>query len=377
MNWLDLYMEYAKNNEAQEQFHWWTAITILGAALRRQVFFSKGYYRVYPFLWTLIVAPSGLKKTTALSIGYNILSKLEHVRIIADKATPEALIQTLAEKQNGRIESQGLIYAPELSSFLDRRQHNDGLVQLLLRLYDAPDTWMYETKGGGKTLLKNVGVSFLGATANDLLYECIPALALKSGFLARFVCVVGKGIPDAVPFPWKDSALENKVLQGLYELSLLEGKMELRAKAQEWYVSWYFRHKAKASSLAETKIQAYYERKPDHLLRVAMLLSIAKHRRLEYTIDTFEEALEKLEGLEVGIVQMAGEIDASAQGKEQSHLLQIVERSGGRITHTALLRKTYMTMDAQNLKKWMSVLIEADLIKVERGKRGGVIYARR
>lgn len=377
MSWLDLYVGYAKNNEAAERLHWWSGLTILGASLRRNVSFSQGYYRVFPAIWTMIVSPSGTKKTTAVQIAYNIVSKLEHVRILADKSSPEALALSLSEKEEDQaeVESQGLIYAPELANFMDKRTHNEGLVQLLLRMADTPNKWDYRTKMGGFTRLRNVAVSILAATADDLLYECIPPLALKSGFLARFLCISGHATTGAVPFPWKDGKLEIEVLNGLYELSLLHGEMVLGKKAQEWYVAWYFRHKAMAGKLVDDKIRAYYERKPDHLLRVAMLLSISKHKRLEYTIDAFEECVERLDDLELGLLRIYREIDISPTGKAQTNILKQLEVAGGWLYHEDLIAKNFATEDTTNYKKLLGSLIEAHLIKIEK-INGKIAYRR-
>ena len=207
MNFLELYMDYAKNSEVMPSFHFWTGLTILGASLQRNVLYGRGYYTLYPNLWTLIVAGSGTKKTTAVQIGYNLLSKLEHVRLLPDKGSPEGLAEALSEAgPDGEKNAQGMLYAPELANFMDRRQHNDGLVQFLLRISDCPDSWKYRTRGGGIVTLNNTAVTFLGASANDLLYECIPPLALKSGFLARFICVTEEGEAPIFPFPWKAAA---------------------------------------------------------------------------------------------------------------------------------------------------------------------------
>ena len=375
MNFLELYMDYAKNSEVMPSFHFWTGLTILGASLQRNVLYGRGYYTLYPNLWTLIVAGSGTKKTTAVQIGYNLLSKLEHVRLLPDKGSPEGLAEALSEAgPDGEKNAQGMLYAPELANFMDRRQHNDGLVQFLLRISDCPDSWKYRTRGGGIVTLNNTAVTFLGASANDLLYECIPPLALKSGFLARFICVTEEGEAPIFPFPWKDPSLESQVLSQLYELSLLKGEMIMGSKAQEWFISWYFRYKADMTKYSSSKLRAYWQRKPDHLLRVAMLLSIAETARLEYTIDSFEKAIKALDGLEPELGKLYNEIDATTVGRDQLKLLEEIKRAGGSITHETLLHRIHATMsDSLNFKKCMIVLIESGKV-VLRKEEGTVVY---
>lgn len=372
MSWIDSYVEYARNNEASERFHWWTGATILGATLRRNVQFSKGYYSVFPNLWTLIVSPSGTKKTTAVTIGYNILSKLDHVRIFSSKMTPEVLARALGtpEEEGGQvIESQGVIYAPEFANFLDKKHYNEGLVQLLLRLADCPEKEVWETVGGGKLPWRNVAIVILGAIADDMVSDCIPPLALKSGFLARFIVIPGEPKKEAFPFPWKDAKLEQEVLTNLYEISLLRGEMVLTQKASEWYVEWYYKHKAQMATEVGSKFRAYYERKPDHLLRLGMITAIAKNRRLEYTPEAFQEALDHLEDLEDGLGKLYTAIGASTLGKDQLMILEQIRRAGT-LSHAEIIRKNHALLeDPNSFKKILAVLVEAEYVKVVRDRK--------
>ena len=370
-SWIDTYLEYSKNNEASADFHYWTALTILGAALRRQVYFKRGYWCVYPNLWTLIVSPSGSGKTTAVGIGFNIISKLDSVRVVADRITPEALAVELGEKIGGRIESQGLICAPELVNFLDRSKYLEGLISLLLRMSDCPDTWVYKTRTGDKVALANVAISFLGATANDLLYEAIPPLALKSGFLARFLIVTGGAPPEnaVVPFTWKDDDLELEVLRGLYELSLLHGEISFPPKAKEWYITWYLRYKAELASGPNKRIIPHLERRRDYLIRVATLIAVGRRGVLELKVEDFQEAIERLEGLDDGLRTICAGIDATSSGKEQLRVLDIVRGRPG-ITHQELMQELVNVLGRDVLFKSLSFLIEARLIIVTKESKG-------
>jgi len=379
VSWLEQYVAYAGNTEAPKQFHWWAGATILGAALRRNVSFQQEYFATYPTLWTLVVAPSGTKKTSAATIAHNIVSKIEGVRILADRITPEALADALGEAdESGHIESQGLIYAPELVGFLDKRSYNEAMVNFMLRLADFPEKWVTQTRGGGRVELRNVAVSFLGATANDLLYEAVPALALKSGFLARFICVYSAGSNMAVPFMWKDRVLEKEVLNSLYDLSLLRGEMVMGRPARDWYISFYYDHKAMMGKEASSKLRAYYERKPDHLLRLAMITSIARSRRCEFSVRAFEEALARLEEAEKGLPYLYDEIEASDMGRYQIRVLEQLDRAGGHLSHTDLVRRNAAVVgDAAVIKRVVQTLIESGLMVMERSATGAIAYRRR
>jgi len=373
VGWLELYTEYAKNNEASPLVHLWTGLTILGASLKRNVSYSKGYYTLYPNLWALIVAPSGHKKTTGVSIGYNILSKLDYVKLLPDKGSPEGLVAALAAPDESEaVESQGLLYAPELANFMDRRTHNEGLVPLLLRLADCPDSWKYRTKGGGLVTLHNIAISFLGATAPDLLYDCMPSHAMKSGFLARFLCILDLNPGPIYPFPWKSCDLETEVLIELERLSLLQGAFILPPKVQEWYVAWYFRHKAAVGGAVSDKLKAYFERKPDYLLKLGMLVAVSDTRILEFTIKGLEKGLAYLDNLEEGLNRLYTNLDASTSGREGFKIQGYLKAHEGCALLSTLQRDLAHTLtDSGGLEKILDSLVKAQIIRLQKeGSKG-------
>jgi len=375
LSWLDTYLDYAKNNEGLESFHWWTGAAILGAVLKRNVYFSKGYYEVYPPFWLLIVSESGTKKTTSLNIGYNILSKLDTVKLLPDKSSPEALAKALSVDENEQEdEAQGLIFAPELANFMDNRRHNSGLVQLLLRLADCPDSWVYRTIKGGKVPLKNVATSFIGATTSELVRECVPPIALKTGFLARFICVGGEANSKIIAFPWKDEKLEIQVLNTLYEMSLLKGAMQISKKVQEWYLTWYYTHKREFAAASSERLRAFLQRKPDYLIRLSIIIAVSDTQRLVLTIDSFEKALKKLQEVEVHLQNIYTDIEATTHGREQLMLMAQIKRFDQGITHRQLLKNNSKILaEPEKFKKMMSLLWETGQISVVR-KGDDVIY---
>ena len=63
-SWLRYYLDYTSGHEAPEEFHLWVGMTILGAVLRRKVWFDNVYYRLFPNLYLIgdilnIDRPSG------------------------------------------------------------------------------------------------------------------------------------------------------------------------------------------------------------------------------------------------------------------------------------------------------------------------------
>jgi len=209
--------------------------------------------------------------------------------------------------------------------------------------------------------------------------DAIPPSALKTGFLARFVCVNGYDEPrDVVPDPWIDAKLEREVTNSLHELSLLQGKMLMPTNVQEHWIAWYFRHKARFADETSERMRAFLERKHVFLLRLAMLISVSENARLEFTLDAFEKAEEKLNMIEKGLFMIYEQIEASTLGKEQVFILGIIASRREGISHADLLAKVATKLeDATIFKKILLILIESKKIIVSKTRGGELLYKAR
>src|SRR5213080_4652355 len=96
-SFLDLYMAYTNAQESPELFHLWVGTTILASALGRKCFINRGYYRLFPNLFTILVAGSAkCRKSTAINLGVRLLDGIDTTKIVSGKITPEKFIHEIA-----------------------------------------------------------------------------------------------------------------------------------------------------------------------------------------------------------------------------------------------------------------------------------------
>ena len=73
-DWIAAYCEYTQHNEAPVALHFWTAISVIGAALRRKVQFNQIYYKWRPNFYVIFIAPPGIvTKSTTMNPGLELL----------------------------------------------------------------------------------------------------------------------------------------------------------------------------------------------------------------------------------------------------------------------------------------------------------------
>lgn len=369
-DFITLYLDYTKNNEAPELYHKWVAISIIGASLGRRIFFDKGYYKVYPCHFIILIGPSGkVRKSVSAGIGVNLLRQVTDINIIAEKITPEQLLSALSVKKILNkvqyIDSSGFIFASELAAFLGKQKYNEGLIPMLTTLADCPDSWTYSTKMGGKVELENVALSFLGCSTPDWIVESLPPAVFGGGFMSRCLFVVQEFTTRVNALPKIEAPeIRERLILMLRDISNIEGQITLTKEGEKFYVDWY--KKNKSINVEESKMEAYFERKPDHLLRLAMVLCAAKNNPNDLVIDSMmlEKALLFLNEIEQYLPSTFGEIEANPQARIQARILKAIDKEEkDEIEHSKLLRMFSKVVNVDQFRVIMSTLIEARVLQ--------------
>jgi hypothetical protein len=138
--------------------------------------------------------------------------------------------------------------------------------------------------------------------------------------------------------------------------------MMLESTATKWYKEWYSGHHGRGFD--DEKFAGYHERKPDHLLRLAMLMKLASNRSLTIQIPDLDQALKILNWLETflpGVFRMVAE---STTGELHQKLLkQLANASEQRMSHSALLRLNQHVVNARQFREAIETLKESACIQ--------------
>lgn len=364
-DWLSTYLDYTANHEAPEIFHFWVGCSVVSAATRRRVWFDQNYYRIYPNLFVVLVAPAGrCRRSVATNIGIRLLRAANVTRVLSEKITPEGLAVALHNVGEGGKAVAGLhIHAPELSVFLGRQQYNEGLIALLTTLYDCPDKWEYVTRTKSEIHLERVYLTLLGATAPDWLADSIPPVAFGGGFLSRTIMVAADSTDRVFPFPMpQDTTLEQQLVDRLHVISDKSGPFEFTPAARTWYEDWYRQNRQRP--LDGTAISGYFERKQDHLIRLATILTLSQDVDLKYTPETLQRALDALEKMEPSLPLAFKHIGATRDAKTHELILWHLRRHGGACTQVQLLHAFVGRLAKRDLDAAMEFLVAAKLVEM-------------
>ena len=287
--WLGLYLDFMKDLEACARFKFFSACCVLGATFNNKVWIYRGSEellpKLFPNIWVILLSPPGRgHKTSTINASLNCLKEAcPEVRILADKLTPESLVQTLSEpvstKEKIRIgprDATGLIKAPELSVFFNKAQYNQGLVSLITDLYDFREEWSVETIMRGKNTLRNICISILGGSTPDWLQKMLPEDAFTGGFMSRFVMVeMPANYFKRRAYPKNTSKVKWPTLvETLRRKQELKGEMGWTHDCAEYYKDYYENLKP----TGDIQKDAYQEREAEQTLRLSMLLALSEDR---------------------------------------------------------------------------------------------------
>jgi len=115
-NWFTSYAEYTEISEAPVLFDFWTGVTTIAGALRRQTFIDEIKFKIFPNFYVFFVAPPGIAtKSTTVGVGMRLLRQIEGVTMGPSSMTWQGLTRGLQNAQQlvPQKPKQSTIFSPK------------------------------------------------------------------------------------------------------------------------------------------------------------------------------------------------------------------------------------------------------------------------
>ncbi len=351
------YLSYTDRQESPGSYHFWVAATMLSATVQRRAWINKGIYNVYPSIYTILVSPSGrCRKSRAIRLGTELIEDFSWINIIADKTSPEAFLQALMEGTQsmaqgptagpagginipvGTPDATGLIRATELGVFINRQTYTSGMVGILTDLFDCPNKFQYLTRNKKPIILHNVAITFLGATTPKWLATNLPEGAFEGGFMSRFILVVKEVRDRRISFSAEPPQQEKRDLRDcLLRIHInYRGSIPLENPARNWFDDWYT--SGTADIIDNEEMSGFVERKPDTVLKLALLLS-ASDQRDTIRVEDLQSAKRIIDWTQEKMFDGFAHVDLSHIGSLRHKTLEALKLAGGRLSRRDVMRK--------------------------------------
>lgn len=381
-DWIESYLQYTDNSEPPKLYREWVAISVIASVLERKCYLEWGELTFYPNLYIVLVGPSGkCRKGTAMGVGASMLRE-RGIPMAAEAITREALIRELrnATQEEADAESGNLyfhasltIFSQELTVFLG--YNNLQLMSDITDWYDCRDHWTYRTKNMGTDEITGVWVNLIGATTPELIRSTLPQDAIGGGLSSRIIFVYEeeKGKTVAAPFlSEEDQMLREKLTQDLESIHMLRGRFDITEEFLEKWIAWY-EWQDNNPPFHDPNFQGYVNRRPNHILKLCMVMSASSRSDMVITGDIFDRALGLLRETEKNMPKTFSGYGRSARSEVMSMVMTTIAMEG-KVTRKQLLKKYHQEIDdSRQLDDIIAVLSNMDFCKYDVAN-GTIIY---
>lgn len=396
--WIDKIVKQHEEFESPLAFWRWSAIASISAVVKDNVWLDRQIYKLYPNIYVMFHAESGLKKGPPVGMANALVKAVNNTRIISGRSSIQGILKELgtaytAPGKPPLMKSVAFICSSELSaSIVD----DPVATKILTDLYDR----QYRI-GEWKSLLKmeafelkDPTITMLTATNEAMSEDWLTKAAIRGGYVARtFIIYESKrNRPNAlldepdIKINYESDAdylkelaklngpfepLGSKEPTALYKyeyIDPLSKRVRFRNEAGIIYQKWYDDFVASLDNQQVVDPTGTLNRFGDSVLKVAMLLSLARSPTLRISPESMEEAILICEKL-IGNTRRAtaNKTGGDESNAERKHLIiqELLAADYHVVTRQALLKKYWLKGNANEWDECVVALEAAGILVIE------------
>lgn len=361
-NWLHGFNLYTQESEAPDRFILWAGMSAVAAATQRQVYIKWAYRKWYTNLYVMLVGPTGSRKTTAMLFAKDILQSC-NIAMSSESLSKEALIEQMVERNKLKIPKRSAltVFVSEFMTFY--QISGPAMIEFLTDIWDSPDKWEYATKKRGVERIQNAFLNMLGATTPSWIAETFTASFVDHGFVGRnlFICEDGPRFRKARPKVTKEmEEMYLALIEDLTHLTKVQGEFQWSKEAEKYFDHYYEQEYPKEK--IDYRLSGYLERKPTHLLKVAMVLALTERDDLILREKDLTTAKMLLEDLEPRMLKAFSAVGKNPYASDLERILHDIILEGG-ITDQELRKRNFHAMEKMKLDEQLENLKLMGLIR--------------
>lgn len=352
-HWLQSYLQYTEGTEAPRLMHFWTGVSAIAGAIRKQAWIDMKRFKWIPNFFIIIVAPPGIiSKTTTMDIGMDLLKKVPGITFGPDVITWQALVQVFAQSMTEFLYdgayhpmSALTIASGELGNLIDPR--DPDMMNLYITLYDGKAGLEKVTKSSGSDSVSAPYLNLIGCTTPHWIAENMPVAAIGGGFTSRCIFVYGEAKENCVPYPDESARpdlipLREALIADLEHISItLIGPFTILEEARAWGREWYEKTWGKGKVAGDNPLlENYLARKQTHMHKLAMIISAAQRDDRTITLEDLRLAEMMLTETEQGFNSVFARIGRTEQSLHAERLLAFIRRHG-KVKYAVAYRYVY------------------------------------
>jgi hypothetical protein len=381
-SWIADLIEENQTVETPESWIYWSLMFCISSAAANAYTLRtlKGNLLYYPNLYIILMGESGLGKGYPVNLAKRLLQEAHITRVIAGRSSIQAIIKegTTTRTEQGKAlitDSRMAVVNGELSTAII--QDPDSLT-ILTDLYDRSynPSWTNLLKGDGAEKLKEPYITCLFGSSPAHFYDSIPQPNIEGGYIGRNLVIYEEKRSKDVDLldSEKESVDEDhftnyivpKYVPHLQKIAANKARLIPDEAARRVFNTW--RRDWRSTQSQYNDRTGFVNRVPDHVLKVAMCLALARYEHNTMIIESdISEAIKRVSGLIYASEKAAsgGGLDPmAAQTKRVVDYLIASEEN--QLLRKDLLIRGYGDYDTMTLDKIIDTLMEMGWIKRQK-----------
>jgi energy-coupling factor transporter ATP-binding protein EcfA2 len=389
-SWHEVFFEcHSPHSDAPDNFLTWGALSLIGAALKNNVYFEIGTYTLYPNQFIVFVAPPGVGKGSVMDMLEKIIADCKpHIPVntLSDRITAEKILERIGDGWQsppkfsagqiviGAVDHNCLMFSTELRVLLGA---SDWMLEFLEEAW-SKKTYEYQTKNKGSVFIDNMCCSLLAASVPDFLRNVNREahMVITGGFSSRCLFIYAENPSKDLPFP--EPLKKNKTSKDLYDkliidlqnISHLKGEFKVDTGARIMFEDFLKRNRLAAAADDSEAIANFRARMKAHLLKLAMAFSVSRSDDLIINTIDMANSIAEIRGVITNLNKLfrgAGEgMDAATTARVQD----FIEKVGMTSKHE-ILKALHRHLNSQeHLDRILWILVAIGFVKqVSQGKK--------
>ena len=382
MNWLDELVHQHSELESPVSFWRWSALAALSAVLKDSIYLDRaGLYRLYPNIYVMLHADSGLKKGPPVSMAKQLVKLVNNTTIISGRSSIQGIMQKMGTSQTmpgGTIKRQSTVFicSSELTSSI---VEDKAALEILTDLYDRNyniDDWESILKMGNIALNKPT-VTMLTATNEAHAEEFFIKKDVQGGYIARTFIIYEKkrNKVNSLMYKMEHPPDYKKSAEYLKEIAKLHGEIIISEAGMKFYDEWYHEFVATVDNSGMNDSTGTLNRFGDSVLKVAILLALSD--RPELTIEEIH-----LSRAVLLCEKLIGNMRKTTMGRGKSVFAQhkallineLIERDNHSITRQMINKKFGLWATSNEWDEILRDLAVADILKIELQGTNTIVF---
>lgn len=401
-NFSNLVEELTSRGDAEtnipEIYRRWAAISCVAGALGKRVWYSFGEFVVWPNLYICLVGGPGSGKSLSLRLPYKVFKRLASVIgkpeeenhtqewelagmtrplfCLTNKATAEQIVvimhhlagieyalDTLGSEEP--IKTAPLtVVTSEFGSLMTNKR--ESIQFLLTDMWDANDEYSDQTKTSGQFFVPHPCLNWVAGATPQQFIKHMPDDAGDQGLLSRLIVVNYDGAPmtqDLMFATHSDSRID-RLVEDLAEVAKMGGEMRFESPELLDQARKEVREGLLPRPNHPVMEAGYNNRRPAHIIKVAMVLSASRGASYKISRDDWENAKRFVLEAEKSMPQIFDMFNSTEVGRTAHDLAKYVtisKRMALREFKQMLLNRVKSASEAKSM---LQQLLEAGYIDI-------------